>query len=572
MKTKHILVALASAFFTTSCDDGLVLYPLDQPNADTFYTNETEIQGGINACYGQLLDVSGGYGDVRFGMDGLAETLFLRSAGEYNTMVMGSHDYKCGISSGAWSRLYQGVARCNLLLTKIEENQDKLSEEKRKQFFGEALFLRGYYYLRLTQHFGDVIYTDRPITDMNEALTVTRTDQKYVYERIIEDFQKSADFLRDSNEKTLGRATWGAAMSYMARAALYQGDWALARDAAAKVIDSQIYDLYPNYADLFSETGVRSPLNKEQIFTFDHDLMANRVSSYLLYAGSRAMGGWSTIVPTQQLIDSYECVDGLDISASPLFDKSNPYANRDPRLKHTVVLPGDFWYGTLDAPQHRFDTHYDSMTTVTVDGTVINNPDCYQRQAFTSFTGYLLKKYVDIQYQSSSSKQETPFMFCRFAEVLLTYAEAKVELNELDASCLDAINRVRTQRDDVKMPPIGSGLTQAEMRRAVRHERKIELAAESLRLQDLRRWRRAEVLLNGPILGRPVVGDFTDYPNVTFDEYGDPIYQYSTYKPHPSSDYRVVIEAKFNPQRDYLWGIPEKDLALNPGLGQNPGY
>jgi hypothetical protein len=161
-------------------------------------------------------------------------------------------------------------------------------------------------------------------------------------------------------------------------------------------------------------------------------------------------------------------------------------------------------------------------------------------------------------------------MLCRYAEVLLTYAEAKIELNQIDADCLSAINLVRG-RGDVNMPAV-TAASQAEMRRIVRTERKVELWNENLRYQDLLRWKRAEVVLTRPILGRPVLGEYNVYPAVSFDEFGDPVYNVSSYVPHPSTDYRVLILTNFKKERDYLWPVPETELSLNPDLGQNPGW
>lgn len=552
-----------------SCDSWLERFPLDKPSVDTFYKNETEFQGALNACYEFLNEVKNNYYSSVYAMDAFTETVMARDG---FPILLGTHDFRDATSTDAWNRLYQGVARCNLFLSKLEEMKTSFSEEKVKQWKGEACFLRAYYYLRLTQHFGDVIYTEAPITSIQEAVNVKRTPQAEVYKEIQEDFDTAISCLEGSEVKNLGRATWGAAMAYKARAALYQKEWNTVVEVAGKLIADGSYDLYPSYEKLFTEEGVRDPNNKEQIFVVDHDLLANKTTGFITYAGSRAMGGWATIAPTQNLIDSYQCLDGKDIDTSDMFDKAHPYENRDPRLKFTCVVPGEWWYGMGGTTMQKFDTHADSLTTVNELGETIENKDCYSINAYTSYTGYVFKKYINPQYFSNMGKDETPFMLCRFAEVLLTYAEAKTELNEIDADCLNAINRVRNQRDDVKMPSIPAGLSQPEMRKAIYLERKIELANENLRLQDLRRWKRMEVLLNRPLMGRPVKGDYVDYPRVTFDEYGDPVYDYNSYKPHPSTDYRIVTMPSFNPERDYLWGIPEKDVTLNPGLGQNPNY
>lgn len=160
-------------------------------------------------------------------------------------------------------------------------------------------------------------------------------------------------------------------------------------------------------------------------------------------------------------------------------------------------------------------------------------------------------------------------MLCRYAEVLLNYAEAKIELNELDDTCLEAINLVRKRAG---MPEYSLSLGQDGLRKAVRYERKVELFNEGFRRNDLNRWKRSEVVLNRPIMGRPVLGDYDVYPEVHFDEWGDPIYEYENYVPHPSTDYRIILRPYFSPERDYVWPIPQTEINLNPNLGQNPNW
>jgi len=282
-----------------------------------------------------------------------------------------------------------------------------------------------------------------------------------------------------------------------------------------------------------------------------------------LIAGPRSVGGWSTIVPTQNMVDSYECTDGLDINKSPIYNKLKPYENRDPRMRASLVLPGDMWCG------YQFETRQDKPTTLNAAGQTVKNLDSYATTAFTSFTGYLLRKYFETKYLTSSSQCETPFMLCRYAEVLLNFAEAKVELNQIDDECLSALNLIRQRAG---MPDIKANLSQAEMRHVIQYERKVELFNEGFRRNDLNRWKRAEVVLNRPVFGRPVVGNYDVYPSVSFDEYGDPVYDYTNYAPHPSSDYRILIRSVFDKNRDYLWPISETELNLNSGLGQNSGW
>lgn len=565
MKKHFLYTVLTMTFLVSGCEKAIERYPLDVPAAQTFYTNETEITGGVNACYNFIVAGNNGYLSPEYSMDGMAETVFIRGGGFAQNLLQSVLDFKEGYFRSLWLSMYQGVGRCNLMLEKIEANKDKITADKVKQFQGEVYFLRAYYYLRLTNMFGDVVYLDKPVTSVAEGKTVTRTAKAEVLKKIYADFDKSAELLASSTIKTLGRVTWGAAMSYKARAALQNNDWATAAAAAKLVIDSKKFSIMPGYAALFTEAVLNSPSNTEQIFTQGHLVTANNATSFPQFTSGRSIsGGFATIVPTQNMLDSYLCTDGLDISKSPLYDKTKPYDKRDPRMKYSFVLPGDMWNGFI------YDTRRDKPNTLNAAGATVKNLDSYNSTEFTSFTGYLVRKYYDFKYISKLGQCETPFMLCRYAEVLLTFAEAKIELNQIDADCLSALNLVRT-RGDVNMPAVTAG-SQTEMRRIVRTERKVELWNENLRYQDLLRWKRAEVVLTRPIFGRPVLGDPGGYKPVQFDEFGDPIYDESTYVPHPSTDYRVLIRTNFNKSRDYLWPIPEIELSLNPDLKQNPGW
>ena len=565
MKKNILYTGLIVFLLFTACDSAIERYPLDVPSAETFYANETEIQGGVNACYSFLVAGNNGYLVPEYSWDGLSDVVFIRGGGFAQNYMMSSLDFKEGYFRTIWLNMYQGIARCNLMLQKIEANKDKIAADKVKQFQGEVYFLRAYYYLRLINQFGDVVYLDKPVTSVAEGKAVTRTAKAEVLKKIYADFDKSAELLSASTVKTLGRVTWGAAMAYKARAALQSNDWTTAAAAAKTVIDSKKYSIMPSYAALFTEAVLKSSNNTEQILTQGHLVTANNATAFPQYTSARSVaGGYTTIVPTQNMLDSYLCIDGLDISKSPLYDKTKPYDKRDPRLRYSFVLPGDMWNGYI------YDTRKDKPTTLNSAGATVKNLDSYNSTEFTSFTGYMVRKYYDFQYMTKLTQCETPFMLCRYAEVLLTFAEAKIELNQIDADCLSAINQVRG-RADVNMPAV-TALSQAEMRRIIRTERKVELWNENLRYQDLLRWKRAEVVLTRPILGRPVLGEFSVYPSVTFDEFGDPVYNVASYVPHPSTDYRILILTNFNKNRDYLWPIPETELNLNPGLGQNPGW
>src|SRR5690606_28411199 len=138
---------------------------------------------------------------------------------------------------------------------------------------------------------------------------------------------------------------------------------------------------------------------------------------------------------------------------------------------------------------YQFETHKDSVKCWNYNVTPpvrINNQDALN--AYATFTGYCWRKMVDItDFPENRNYSSLNFILIRYAEVLLTYAEAKIELNQIDSDCLDAINLLR-DRESVKMPLISAGKSQVEMRKIIRRERKIELAMEGFRLFDIRRW------------------------------------------------------------------------------------
>jgi hypothetical protein len=137
----------------------------------------------------------------------------------------------------------------------------------------------------------------------------------------------------------------------------------------------------------------------------------------------------------------------------------------------------------------------------------------------------------------------------RYADVLLMYAEAKIEEDQMDQSVLDAINEVR-QRPDVNMPPITALSSQENMRQIVRHERQVELAFEGLRYFDIRRWRIAETVVPGIVYGMTYTDANGDLKTVA----------------------QVGFQKVFNKDRDYLWPIPQRETELNPNLAQNPNW
>lgn len=571
MMNKLIIISTIYAFVLIGCTDVLDKYPLDKPSAETFYNNASEIEKGVNACYEVVRELQEEQYIMPIVFDLFTDIGYVRVAGDYQTLARGEHSSRLNIFLGYWRRAYRGVSRCNIMLKVIEEKSHLLTDAQIKQFRGEALFLRALYYSRLVQHFGDVPLSLEPVYVVSEARNVTRAPKEQVVAQIMNDFRDAAELLPEEYAKDAdkGRATKGAANAFMARMALYWGMYDVAEESAQAVIASNKYALYPKYGELFVTRGLRDKTNKELIFVDDYSAEINRYTSFVLLTSTRNTGGWATVVPTQNLIDSYHCLDDKNIAESALFNKAKPFENRDPRLRLSFVVPGDR-YG-----DYRFESHVDSLNCYQYStGKMVKNNDSYSVNQYTSYTGYYVRKFNDEDYVNKNTRCDYPIIHCRYAEVLLTYAEAKIELNQIDQSVVDALNQIRQDRDDVKMPAFTLATLggQEQARLKVRHERKVELAFEGFRYMDLLRWDWAEIYTNRPVLGRPFKGGFTDWPQVTFDANGEPVYDVDHYEAHPSTDYRIVDNRLFVKGKNELWAIPQTEIDMNPKLTQNPKY
>jgi hypothetical protein len=270
--------------------------------------------------------------------------------------------------------------------------------------------------------------------------------------------------------------------------------------------------------------------------------------------------GYSNKLPSQSLVDAFECTDGLTIDKSPLYNPAKPFANRDPRLGFTIALPGSVFYN------YQFETHKDSLQCWnynTSPATRVPNQEAIN--AFATATGYCWRKYVDLTDKADPANSELNVILVRYAEVLLIYAEAKIEKGEIDQSVYDAINSIR-QRSGVNMPAIQPGQSQAQLRSVVRKERLYEFATEGFRLFDIRRWKIADQVMKGPLYGRIPRGLLANAPSI--DANG--IANYSNVP--NKADMRVVEVRNFNANRDYLWPIPNIETVTDPAIVQNPGY
>ncbi|HUQ66672.1 MAG TPA: RagB/SusD family nutrient uptake outer membrane protein, partial [Flavitalea sp.] len=288
------------------------------------------------------------------------------------------------------------------------------------------------------------------------------------------------------------------------------------------------YSLFNNYEDLFR---IQNENNSEIILDVEY-LQDDQALWGLGTLPPASAGGWYIVGPTQSLVDAYEMNNGKTIDdPSSGYDPNNPYKNRDPRLAATIIVPGSTYNGKFFDP---------------VDATSV---DYYVGYAYT---GYSIRKYIhELSDYSDIWNTGLNIPVIRYAEVLLTYAEAKIESNQIDNSVYEAIDQVRIRAG---LPAVDRTVyaSQSQMRELVRRERRVELALEGLRWYDIQRWKIGDQVMTGPALGcregtvDPITGHYT-----------------------PTGPNIVVEQRTF---KNYLWPIPQSEIDVNKNLVQNPGY
>ena len=554
----NIFMILPLLLTLGSCEDYLDRAPLDVPSDDTFFANETELEMAVTGVYNRLWFNTTEGNPFMLTFDFASDDGWDRNGGALQALGRGEQNSDNAYTNSFWSHFYRAIGRVNFIVSGSPHLAEQMDSEKYNRLVGEARFLRAYFYSYLAELYGDVPLITGTLS-LSESQT-PRTPKAEVVDFILAELDEIADHL-PSDVVTKDRVTRGAALALKSRVALWNERWEEAASAAKILMDEEGYEIDEDYEGLFLFGSENSPEIIMQVQYLRGVQTHNLPRNFL----SRMALGHSNKKPPQDMVDTYDCIDGLPIDESPLFDPQNPFENRDPRLEYTLVVPGSRLIN------HIFDTNpeVEQVLDFSQDPPVmVENIEA--DHAYASFTGYLYRKHVDpANYPTDVSSSEQNLNLFRLAEVLLNYVEAKVELNELDESVYEAINAIRT-RPSVNMPPILSGKTQEELRNIVRKERRHEMGMEGLRYFDIRRWRIAHEVIPGPLRGRVnrySGGGWLNEPPA-IDEIGTPSYDHIS-----NANDMVVIETRnFNPERDYLWPIPRIELETNPSLTQNPGY
>lgn len=543
-----LMISLTVIIF--SCKDVLNKVPLDRFSDAAVWQDSNLVQTWINNTYrvmpqghlfGALMPAN--VTDESYYRTGRPNYI---TAGNITPTTLGVLDYWTqGGESKTEYGYWQVITKCNIFLDKIGDSPVAATFKNRTT--GEMRFLRAYAYFRLVAFFGGVPLITKPFS-LTDNFDIARNTYDECMNFAVSEFDAAAALLPvEYSNANKGKITKGAALSAKSRALLYmasplnnstndQTKWQKAADAAKAVIDMNKYSLFPIYKDQFlrvnsynSESIWSRPFNWAVSPEYNNGWGGVEQSLY-----PNGYNGFGQANPLHNLVDSYEMLSGKLPANDPTYDPQNPYVNRDPRFYACILYDGALFKGR-------------AVETFLPGGKDSNQGPVSPNNA--SVTGYYVRKFIDESVTNPSllSQGNSPWIFIRYAEILLNYAEAKYFLGD-ETTCRQYINMVRS-RPGVNMPPVTD--TGAALLTRLQHERQIELVFEEHRYFDVRRWKIAPVVLSVP--GKRILIT----KNLT-------------------TGVKTFVVDPFNPKaffdKNYLVPIPQSEIDKNKLLIQNPGY
>ena len=535
--------ALALATLSlSSCNDWLTEETPGTTKVSEFFTSLSTAEAVVNAAYVPMTWEFGTtyypewyFGDI-VSDDALKGGQDINDGADLRELENFKANSDNEILLGYYRAQWQGIQRANLAIdeiptTRIETEGDEAEKQAkyRDRYLGEAYFLRGFYYFRLARMFGGMPLIDYVIKSSNQWAQ-TRSTMDETLNFAIEDFKRAENLLWEkdkySNEE-LGRATKGAAQAMLLKANLYRADYlrnagneteaqkyfAEAAKWGKEVIQSRQYSLWPNYHDNFrlaNENG------RESVFEIQYTEEATSdyggegytrgtMTTILQRSRSSAFGeaGWGYDRPTQNLYNEYEAGD----------------ARRD----ETILVPTDEQIETPAQEIYCGDRMLNRKYAMYNDGA---NGGIYK-----------------LAHATRSPKNNIQI---RYADVLLMYAEACCESGDLP-SAKSALKEVRDRVGLSQFPytAVIQGQTvtfndnQDDLRKAIRHERRVELAMEGHRWFDITRWGIAKETMDTYIAGE--------------------------------TEEAKELYGTFQKGKHELFPIPSKEIDLS-GIEQNPNW
>jgi hypothetical protein len=513
-----------------------------------------------------------------------------------------------------WPHVYSNIQNVNAILANIDDVPEVAPTDAalKTRLKGEAHFIRAYEYAILLMNYGGAVISTAPFKLGDDYLTLTRSTLQETLDQVISDADAAIANLPATMEQ--GRASRAAAAALKSRVLLFCASplvnggyeasnalvsftsgtqaarWALARDAAKAVIDGTYgtFDLVGTYTDppanlgdadiatysnvYFNIFNQKGAWNKETIWGIQYPLTGGNVNNANIWYGPCGYHNWGNNDPTEPAVRQYEMADGTpfvwdkytpgdqvlrtataaQLAADP---QRSPYAGREPRFYATVLFHGAPWQ-SRPADGAAFDP-YDKVQTghvYNMDGTV-KSYGVDSRQGLIEAwngtkNGYYLKKFLDPGTVGQYYRNTNTWVEFRFAEILLNYAEACIELGGADLQPgIDALNKVRNRAG----LPDRVTTDQATAREWVRHERYVEHFAEGHQWYDMRRWMTA--------------------PTAISNVYEMKIKEWVNGDMEWKLDLTSMPDARSWANNKYYWiPIVRDEITKAPQLQQNPNY
>src|SRR6185312_5669217 len=508
--------------------------------------------------------------------------------GQYNSRLNGENTIPA--SGGGWAYGdWANIRDVNYFLanyTKVTEPFNSIAT-----YVGEAYFFRAYFYFSKLKSFGNLPWINKPLTTNDTSyLMATVLARNIIVDSILSDLTKASAMLLPKGNAEPMRIYKEFAQGFKSRVALYEGTWEkyhkndpfgvpgqdgtqflqIAANAADSVINSGKFALDnvgkpDGYWSLFNQNDYSG--SKEVMFWRSYsyeDLITQHWNQYSSAGANRGV--------TKSLVDAYLCKDGQPIATSPLYKGDDSLSlvveNRDPRLDQTIYTPGDIIFSAATYP--------------TGQALVFKYPALDAGGETRNITGYQLYKGHSLDYNQAFDVNQdgiTGLIFMRYAEVLLNAAEAKAELGTITQD--DLVKTINLLRDRVSMPHLilGSIVTDPNWKfpslspviNEIRRERRVELACEGYRFDDIMRWAAAPQLIVG---WKPLGAKWNQWATVlTTMKVGKDVYLNPQGYIEPFQKVATMPNGyRFNIKRDYLLPIPTRELTLNGNLNQNPGW
>ena len=489
-KELYSLATILACLAATSCNDSFMdRQPQTEIGVDSYFNTEQDLK---MYCYNFYDFPNFNNYTADAGTDNQATTDVV----EVKNIMISTNPNSTTVSAG-WN--WDKLRTINLFLENCE--RAAVAEDVLAHYQGVARFFRARFYMDKVKRFSDVPWYEKTLTTADEDLYKPRDSRDFVIQKIFEDFQFAAEHVKTGQET--GAVDKWVVLTYMARHALYEGTYRkyhdelnlqssagtylkMAADVALQIMNEGGFSIYTtgdvdnDYHTLFESSDLST--NPEIILAtyFDRKIQGNGFWAFMF--------GNYIPCPTKDLVQSYLMKDGSYYSAQPGYETKQfveEFQNRDPRMWQTLAWPG--W------------ELINTMTYAPGAGIYVQNLN-------KNFSGYhQIKGFINNKDEDYYLGIDYPVL--RYAEVLLTYAEARAELGELTQDDLNkTINllRLRTGIPAMQLNPVADPIMQkafpniSSTLQEIRRERRVELALEGFRYDDLMRWKAGKLLEKEP--------------------------------------------------------------------------